>query len=142
MSSGCQKLRLAFRSTSASLGSFESRSWLSQLARVDKPIPTSSAISHRARPLVSVSRTALRQNSCVGLFPLPIAHLLVPHLVLSTFPGQLQDPVFTPDTPAYGVEVARRNTFDTRSRSKLISIADASLNLAQRPRRTPFVNTI
>jgi hypothetical protein len=55
-------------------------------------MPRSSAISRRVRPLVSASRTASRRNSGVGLFPFPIEHLLVPQLVLSTFPGQVHGP--------------------------------------------------
>ena len=46
--------------------------------------------ARRVRPLVSESRTASRRNSGVGLFPRPIEHLLVPQLVLSTKPGQVQ----------------------------------------------------
>ena len=81
----------ACRSTGASLGSLTSRSCLSHRVSVDKPMPRSSAISRRVRPLVSASRTASRRNSGVGLFPFPIEHLLVPQLVLSTFSGQVQD---------------------------------------------------
>ena len=80
----------ACRSTGASLGSLASRSWLSHRVSVDRPMPRSSAISRRVRPLVSASRTASRRNSGVGLFPFPIEHLLVPQLVLSTFSGQVQ----------------------------------------------------
>jgi len=54
---------------------------------------TSAPDSCRVRPLVSAGRTASRRNSGVGLFPFSIEHLLVPRLVLSTFPGQVQ---FTP----------------------------------------------
>lgn len=49
----------------------------------------SSAISRRVPPLVSASRTASRRNSGVGRFPCDIEHLLVPQLVLSTFPGHV-----------------------------------------------------
>lgn len=63
-------------------------SWLSPRVSVESPMPRSSAISRRVRPLVSASRIASRRNSGVGLFPFPIEHLLVPQLVLSTLSGQ------------------------------------------------------
>lgn len=79
-------LNLARTSTGASLGSPTSRSWISQRVNVDSPIPRSSAISRRVRPLVSASRAASCRNSGVGLVPFPIEDFLVPQLVLSTFP--------------------------------------------------------
>ena len=68
-----------------------SRSRLSHRDSVDSQMPRSSAISCRVWPLVSVNLTASRRNSGVGLFPFPIEHLLVPRLVLSTFPGPVQN---------------------------------------------------
>lgn len=82
-------LNSACRSTGASLVSLTSCSSLSHRVSVERPMPRSTAISRRVRPLVSASRTASRRNSGVGLFPFPIEHLLVPQLVLSTFTGQV-----------------------------------------------------
>lgn len=49
------------------------------------------ALTRRVRPVISASRAASRRNPGVCLFPFPIEHLLLPQLVLSTFPGQVQD---------------------------------------------------
>jgi len=54
-----------------------SRSCPSLRPGVDKPIPRSSAIYRRVRPLVNASRTALRRTSGVGPLPFPMEHLLV-----------------------------------------------------------------
>ena len=77
----------ACRSTAASHGSLVSRSYPSQRVSVVKHMPRSPAISRRVRPLASASRTALRRNSGVGLFPFLIEHFLASQLVLCTFSG-------------------------------------------------------
>lgn len=59
------------RSTKASLGLRISCSWLSDRVSVDRPMPRSSAISRRVRPVVSASGTHSRRNLGVSLLSFP-----------------------------------------------------------------------